>query len=79
MEGRIIKNNRNHFKKAHSSKIYNQSIYESLPNKVMREKMFSRNLDENDCGDEDVRKFLNLLQDKYCNRRTHHCSLTELE
>ena len=45
----------------------------------MREKIFIGTLDENDCGDEDVRNFLNFFQYKDSNRRTRHSPLTELE
>ena len=42
-------------------------------------KMFNGMLDENDYADEDVRTFLNLLQHKDYDRRTHHVPFVELE
>ena len=79
IENITINHNRKHFKKAHSSKIYDNSIYELLPNYSTREKIFNETLDKNNCGDEDVRIFLNLLQCKDLNNRTHHILITELE
>ena len=79
MEKSIIIYNRTHFKKEYSPSMRNQDVYELLPNNAIREMFFSRTLDENDRDDEEVRRFLNLLQDKNCGRRTNHSTLTELE
>ena len=40
---------------------------------------FNGALDENDCGDEDIRNFLKLFKDKDSSKRISHSPLTELE
>ena len=57
MENRTINHNKKHFKKAHSSKIHNNQICELLLNNSIRDNIFNGALNENNCGDEDVRKF----------------------
>ena len=52
-------------------------MHQRLPNNTMRDKNFNGIVDENDCEDEDIRKFLELLQDKEISRRTKHIPLTE--
>ena len=79
MEKIVVNYNQAHFKNACSSKKHNQDFYELLTNNEIRENIFIRTLDENDCDDEDVRNFINLLQAKYSSSRTHHTPLTELE
>ena len=79
MEHRIINHNTRHFKKLHSSKIYNDPTHELLPNNTVRDKIFNGTLDENDYEDEDVRHFLKLLQDKESSKRTNHSPWAELE
>ena len=75
----IINHNRKHFKKTCSSKTCNHFTHQLLPNDSIREQIFSGILDENDCEGEDVRAFLNFLQDKDHNRRTRYNPLVELE
>ena len=57
IENRIINHNRKHLKKACSSKIYNNQTFELFPNNSIRDNIFNGALNENNCGDEDVRKF----------------------
>ena len=74
-----MNHNRKHFKEAFSSKIHKNQTCELLPNNSIRDTIFNGALDENYCGDEDVRKFLKFLQDKGSSRRTNHRPLTKLE
>ena len=60
MENRIINLNRKHFKKACSYEIYNNQTCELLPNNSIRDKISNGTLEENDCEDEDIRKFLKI-------------------
>ena len=61
MEEKIMDYNRKHFKKAHSSKVYNDKIYKELRNDAVRNKIMNGTLQREECDNENVHKFLQLL------------------
>ena len=62
IEEKIMTFNRNHFKKAHSTPIYNDKIYNELRNNSIRDKILNGNLSRDECDNDNVYKFLKLFR-----------------
>ena len=62
IEKEIMNYNLNHFKQAHQLIVYRGKIYNKLKQNDVRDKILSRRLTREECDNEDVFEFLNLLK-----------------
>ena len=69
--------NRKNFMKSHYSKMHANSTCKLLLNDEIREKIINGTLDDNNCCNEDTKKFQNLMQEKRKKLRTKHNLLIE--
>jgi len=57
-----MKFNRDHYQKAHNTKVYQDKIYKQLNKDIMRDKILNGELERQDCVDEVVYQLLRLLE-----------------
>ena len=62
IEQAIIDHNIAHHKAVFKTKVYQDKIYYKLSSNKIRDKILNRKLEEEDCSNKEVFKFLSLLQ-----------------
>ena len=76
IEERLKEHNTNHLKKAHHSNVFNDRIYKRLRENSVRDKILNGTLQREECDDENVYKFLKLLQQN--RKEEYNCTTREI-
>ena len=62
IESELIEHNKNHFKQAHQSIAFKDKMHKKLKDDEVRDKVLKGEIEESDCDDKRMFKFLKLLK-----------------